>query len=103
MLTGFGFDFLVFQTPLTLDYLPEEGMALFGDTEEDFAAVKVKNSIHGSKNPNARFTKTFTKEDVEASPIVADPLRLLEICTTSDGGAALVVSSLKYAKQKRNY
>ena len=75
-------------------------MALYGDTQDDFAAVKVKNSIHGSQNPNARFAKTFTKEDVEASPIVADPLRLLEICTTSDGGAALVVSSLEYALKK---
>ena len=30
--------------------------------------------------------------------MVSDPLRLLEICTTSDGGAAVVVSSLDYAK-----
>ena len=32
-------------------------------------------------------------EEVLASPVVADPLRLLEICATSDGGAALVLSS----------
>jgi acetyl-CoA acetyltransferase len=30
--------------------------------------------------------------------VVSDPLRLLEICATSDGGAAIVVSSLDYAK-----
>ena len=94
------FRLLGLSNPAYFGLFARRRMALFGDTEEDFAAVKVKNSIHGSKNPNARFTKTFTKEDVEASPIVADPLRLLEICTTSDGGAALVVSSLKYAKQK---
>ena len=75
-------------------------MALYGDTQDDFATVKVKNSEHGSKNPNARFSKTFTMDDVNSSPVVADPLRLLEICTTSDGGAALVVSSLEYAKKK---
>ena len=75
-------------------------MAMHGDTQDDFAAVKVKNSLHGSKNPNARFSKTFTIDDVNSSPVVADPLRLLEICTTSDGGAALVVSSLDYAKKK---
>ncbi|MBN99080.1 MAG: lipid-transfer protein [Acidimicrobiaceae bacterium] len=94
------FRLLGLSNPAYFGLFARRRMALFGDTEEDFAAVKVKNSIHGSKNPNARFTKAFTKEDVEASPIVADPLRLLEICTTSDGGAALVVSSLKYAKQK---
>jgi len=31
--------------------------------------------------------------------MVADPLRLMDICATSDGGAALVVSSLDYAKR----
>ena len=33
--------------------------------------------------------------------MVADPLRLLEICATSDGAAAVVVSSMEYAR-KRN-
>ena len=31
--------------------------------------------------------------------MVADPLRLLEICATSDGGAAVVLSSLDFAKR----
>ena len=94
------FRLLGLSNPAYFGLFARRRMALYGDTEEDFAAVKVKNSVHGSKNPNARFTKTFSNEDIEASPIVADPLRLLEICTTSDGGAALVVSSLKYARQK---
>lgn len=75
-------------------------MELYGDTQEDFAMVKVKNSRHGVHNPNARYTKEFEVEDVENSPVVADPLRLLEICATSDGGAALVVSSIEYARAK---
>lgn len=75
-------------------------MELFGDTPEDFAQVKVKNSRHAATNPNARYTKEYHPEDIENSPMVADPLRLLEICATSDGGAALVVSSLEYASRK---
>ena len=75
-------------------------MALYGDTQEDFARVKVKNSQHGAQNPNARYPKEFTLADIENSPVVSDPLRLLEICATSDGGAALVVSSLDYAKSR---
>jgi acetyl-CoA acetyltransferase len=71
---------------------------LYGATLEDFAAVKVKNARHAVHNPNARFTKEFTADDVANSPVVSDPLRLLEICATSDGGAAIVVSSLDYAK-----
>ena len=73
-------------------------MAMYGDTQEDFARVKVKNSRHGVHNPNARYPKEFNLADVENSPVVSDPLRLLEICATSDGGAALVVSSMEYAK-----
>ncbi len=75
-------------------------MDLYGATEKDFAKVKVKNGRHGLNNPNARYRKAFTEEDVLGSPIVADPLRLLEICATSDGGAAVVVSSLAYARKR---
>ncbi|MCZ6782163.1 MAG: lipid-transfer protein [Proteobacteria bacterium] len=74
-------------------------MDLFGATEQDFAHVKAKNSRHGFKNPNARYKKIFTEEEVLASPMVADPLRLFEICATSDGGAAVVLSSLDYARK----
>lgn len=75
-------------------------MELYGDTVADFAQVKVKNSAHGAANPNARYRKAFSAAEVAASPMVADPLRLMDICATSDGGAALVVSSLAYAKKR---
>jgi acetyl-CoA acetyltransferase len=72
---------------------------LLGATSDDFARVKVKNSKHGFENPNARFRKENTVEDVVNSPIVADPLRLLDICATSDGAAAMIVSSMDFAKR----
>jgi len=74
-------------------------MEIYGSTEMDFARVKVKNSRHGYQNPNARYKKTFTLEEVLESPMVSDPLRLLQICATSDGGAALVLSSLEFARR----
>jgi acetyl-CoA acetyltransferase len=74
-------------------------MDLYGATERDFARVKAKNSRVGAINPNARYKKVFSEEDVLASPLVADPLRLLEICATSDGGAALVLTSLEFARK----
>jgi acetyl-CoA acetyltransferase len=73
-------------------------MDRFGATEEDFAQVKVKNARHGLANPNARYRKEVTVDEVLGSPMVADPLRLLEICATSDGGAALVLSSMEFAR-----
>ena len=75
-------------------------MELYGATDKDFAKVKVKNSRHGLSNPNARYRKAFSEEQVLASPMVADPLRLLEICATSDGAAAVVLSSMEFARKR---
>jgi len=74
-------------------------MELYGATEEDFAAVKVKNSKHGAKNPMARYKKEFTMEEVLGSNMVAEPLRLFEICATSDGAACVVLTSMEYARK----
>jgi acetyl-CoA acetyltransferase len=75
-------------------------MDRFGATEEDFAQVKVKNARHGLSNPNARYRKEVTVAEVLDSPVVADPLRLLEICATSDGAAALVLTSTEFASRR---
>ncbi|MEV7562640.1 lipid-transfer protein [Streptomyces sp. NPDC089795] len=75
-------------------------MALHGDTLEDFAQVKVKNAAAGLLNPRARYRKKVTAEEVAASAVVADPLRLLDICATSDGGAALVLTSMDFARAR---
>ncbi|MCB1271262.1 MAG: lipid-transfer protein [Microthrixaceae bacterium] len=73
-------------------------MELFGATQDDFTAVKVKNAAHGLSNPFARYRKEVSAADVDASPLVASPLRLLDICATSDGGAAVVLTSQDYAE-----
>ncbi|GAB2875318.1 lipid-transfer protein [Nocardioides pacificus] len=72
---------------------------LYGATTADFAAVKVKNARHGLANPNARYRKEVSVEDVLASAVVSDPLHLLDICATSDGGAAVVLTSMDYARR----
>ncbi|MEU2396344.1 lipid-transfer protein [Streptomyces sp. NPDC007369] len=75
-------------------------MAVYGDTPEDFARVKVKNAAAGALNPLARYRKAVTAGEVAASAVVADPLRLLDICATSDGGAALVLGSMDFARAR---
>jgi acetyl-CoA acetyltransferase len=75
-------------------------MDLYGATLEDFARVKVKNAKNGLANANARYRKAFTMEQVAASPIVADPLRLMDICATSDGAAAVVLCSKEFAAKR---
>jgi acetyl-CoA acetyltransferase len=74
-------------------------MDLYGATPEDFAQVKVKNARHGLENPNARYRKEVGVEDVLGSAVVSDPLHLLDICATSDGAAAVVLTSTDYAKR----
>ncbi len=74
-------------------------MDLYGATQADFAEVKVKNARHGLNNPNARYRKEVSADDVLNSAVVSDPLHLLDICATSDGAAAVVLTSMDYARR----
>lgn len=85
--------------PTYFAFYARRRMELYGATERDFAKVKVKNAKHGLENPYARYRKAFSEEEVLASPMVSEPLRLLEICATSDGGAAVVLASMEYARR----
>ena len=71
-------------------------MQKFGTTQEDMAAVAVKNHYHASLNPNAQFHRPITIEAVLQSHKVADPLKLLDCSPISDGAAALVLTSAKH-------
>jgi len=64
-----------------------------GATEKDISLVTVKNRKNASLNPNARFQKPVSLEEVMASRLVAPPLRLLHCCPLADGAAVAVVSS----------
>ena len=70
-------------------------MATFGTTEEQLAAVAVKNHYHASLNPNAQFHTPITIAQVMKSSCVADPLKLLDCSPISDGAAALIITSDK--------
>jgi acetyl-CoA C-acetyltransferase len=72
-------------------------MAAYGTTEEDLARVSVKNHRHGALNPKAQFGREVTVEQVMASSIVAEPLRLLHCSPVSDGAAAVIVCPLEDA------
>ncbi|MFC9080945.1 lipid-transfer protein, partial [Streptomyces sp. NPDC057062] len=61
--------------------------------------LSVKNRALGALTPTARHRQRDTAAEVSGSPVVADPLRLLDICATSDGGAALVLSSMEFARR----
>lgn len=86
--------------PLYFALAARRRMELHGARPEDFAAVKAKNAAHGAANPMARYRKRTTAGEVLASPVVADPLHLLDVCATSDGGAALVLVREEDARRR---
>jgi acetyl-CoA C-acetyltransferase len=76
-------------------------MQKHGTTEEQMAAVAVKNHKHGVLNPKAQFQKEITLETVMKSPRIADPLKLYDCCPFTDGGAAIVLASEEIARASK--
>lgn len=72
----------------------------YGTKEETLAKVSVQAHRIAVHNPNARYRRAFTLEEVLNSPMVVDPLRLYEICAVSDGAAAVVLSSEREARKR---
>jgi acetyl-CoA acetyltransferase len=64
----------------------------YGVTQEDLAEFAVLMRAHALTHPGAQFHEPITVADVMASKPVAMPLKLLDCCPVSDGGAAFVIS-----------
>jgi acetyl-CoA C-acetyltransferase len=71
----------------------------YGTTEEQLAAVAVKNHDNAYKNKYAQFHKKLSIEEVLKSKVVSDPLKLLDCSPISDGAAAVVLAPLEKAKK----
>jgi len=63
-----------------------------GTTEADLAALAVLMRDNAATHPGAQFRERITVADVLASRPIAPPLRILDCCPVSDGGAAVVIS-----------
>ena len=66
--------------------LREHGLAV-----DDLAALVVKNRRWGARNPDAMFRSEVTAEQVLASRLVCEPLRLWMLCSPNEGAAAVVL------------
>jgi acetyl-CoA acetyltransferase len=60
--------------------------------EPDLAELAVLMRRHASAHPGAQFREPISVQDVMASKSIAAPLKLLDCCPVSDGGAAFVVT-----------
>lgn len=73
-------------------------MAKYGAEASDFARVAVKNQAHGELNPAAHYGARMSVEQVLASKTIDDPITMLMCSPVSDGAAAVVVCSERYAR-----
>ena len=73
-----------------------------GATSEDLGRVAVADRKHAATNPKAWFyEQPITLEEHQASRWIVEPLHLLDCCQETDGGQALVVTSLERARDLR--
>jgi len=68
-------------------------------TRDDLAQVSVKNHEHGKLNPNAFMRSSVTIEQVMKSPMICEPLTVLDCCPSTDGAAAVVLCRSDFAKR----
>ncbi|MFB7754452.1 lipid-transfer protein, partial [Streptomyces sp. NPDC056121] len=71
----------------------------YGLGPEVFGQVAVMDRAYAATNPAAYFHgKPITLEDHAASRWIVEPLRLLDCCQETDGGQAIVVTSVERAR-----
>ena len=68
-------------------------MARTGATDKDAARVSVRDRRHACNNPHAQLRQEITVEEVLASPMLADPIHLLDVCPRTDGACAVIFAS----------
>ena len=74
-------------------------MNKYGLTREQLAMVSVQSHHNGSLNPLAHFQKKITVDHVINSPMIADPLTLLDCSPVSDGAASVILCNEETAKR----
>jgi acetyl-CoA acetyltransferase len=68
-------------------------MHQYGTTPEQLAEIAVATRKWASLNPAATLREPITVDDVLSSPMISDPLHLLDCCLVTDGGGAIVIVS----------
>ena len=87
-----------FGTPAAYGMIAQRHMDLYGTKSEQLGAIAVAAHQHASLNPNAQNRKLISIEDHQNSKFIAKPLHLYDCCLVSDGGAAVIVTSVENAR-----
>lgn len=70
----------------------------YGTTSTHLAEIAVATRKWAQLNPAAMRREPLSIEDVLGSPMISDPLHLLDACLVTDGGGAIVMTSAEHAK-----
>jgi acetyl-CoA acetyltransferase len=90
---------------------PQHGLAMMaqrrmyetGVTSRQFGMVAVTERAHANRNPRATFfDRPLTIEEHQQSRYVVEPFRLYDCCLETDGGGALVLTSLARARSLKS-
>lgn len=101
---GLGFDPIVVR-PFSMNSLPVfAGDALicmekFGFNEYHMARIAVKNHLNALNNPYAHLRINTTMEEALKAKFLSYPLRLLDLCPSSEGACAMVLACEEKAKK----
>jgi acetyl-CoA acetyltransferase len=93
-----------FDTPFVHALIAKYAMAArrhmheYGTTIEQLAEIAVSTRWNASHNPEAYYRDPITIDDVQSSRMMADPLTKLHCCIRSDGGGAVVLTSMERAR-----
>ena len=79
--------------------IAREYMHKYDVPHEAIAQFPVLCHLNALDNPKAQFRKKIDVQDVLQSPLVADPLRLLDCSGIGDGAAALLIAPMAVAKK----
>jgi len=74
-------------------------MEKYGTSDKDGARVVVRDRKNACNNPHAQLRKEVTIEEVLNSPMLSDPVHLLDVCPRSDGSCAVIMASEDVAEK----
>lgn len=104
LVTNLAFD-PFFQRPLGTDYLSAAAlqarayMDRYGISPEQCARVVVKSYRNAKNNPFTPQAREIRLEEVMRSPLIADPIRQLDIYPVTDGACALILAREEKARK----
>ena len=82
--------------------LTRRHMHEFGTKAEHLGAIAVTQRANAARNPDAVMREPITIEDYLNARFIAEPMRLLDCCLETDGGAAVVLTSAENARNSKS-